>query len=161
MKSVPHTVRKGAAPVRERLKFLDRKVLHAVVATESGGSPYTSLVAFALTEDARGLIFATPRDSQKYRNILKNRNVSCMIDNRENTARDYLKAEAVTITGTAAPVRQGKKRQQLGLLLIKKHPPLKRFIGDPSTALILVRAERCLHAGSFQSVSIWDVKHKS
>jgi len=153
--AIPATTTRGTVPVLSRLKHLDRTQRHAVLATSSNDRPHASLVAFALTPDRQGLLFATPRGTKKYRNMIGNNRVSLVIDNRENSKEDYLKAEAFTIFGRAREVRQKEARTALAGVLIRKHPALREFIAAPTTALILVRIERCLHVGRFQMVTQW------
>jgi nitroimidazol reductase NimA-like FMN-containing flavoprotein (pyridoxamine 5'-phosphate oxidase superfamily) len=152
-KAIPHNVQKGRISVIKRLKKLNSQEPHAVLATELKGNPYTSLVAYALTPDGKGIIFATPRKTRKYKNILKNKNVSLLLDNRTNTTRDYLGAEAVTILGKARAVRRGKEYATLAGILANKHPGLQDFIHSPSTALILIEIHQCIHVSRFQTVS--------
>jgi hypothetical protein len=155
MQNIPFNKTGGNVDVLERLRVLNKKQRHAVLATDAAGKPYTSLVAFALTADARGALFATPRKTSKYKNILKNRNVSLLIDTRSNSARAYMKSEAVTILGAAVPVRRGKRWNDLSEILIKKHPQLTGFVRSPSSALIFVAVNKVIHAGKFQTVTEW------
>jgi len=155
MGAIPATTSKGAVSVLTRLKRLDRTQRHAVLATALNDRPHASLVAFALTPDRRGLLFATPKRTTKYRNMNKNSRISLVIDNRGNNNDDYLRAEALTIIGRAREVRQKQVRNILTAVLTRKHPALKEFITAPTTALMLVRIERCLHIGRFQTVSEW------
>jgi uncharacterized pyridoxamine 5'-phosphate oxidase family protein len=141
--------------VPERLRFLDETQLHAVLATSSGKKPYTSIVAFAVTEGLEGVLFATPRGTTKYRNILKNGSVSLLIDSRSNDQSSYLSAESLTIDGEARPVRKSRKRSDLAKVLTRKHPRLKLFVNDPDTALVFVAIHECIHVTGFQSKSIW------
>jgi nitroimidazol reductase NimA-like FMN-containing flavoprotein (pyridoxamine 5'-phosphate oxidase superfamily) len=142
--------------VPERLGALNASQLHAVLCTVGDDcAPYASLVAYALTPDLKGLLFASPRATTKYRNILGNGNVSLLIDSRTNTGGDYLSAEAVTITGTARPLRKGRRREELSKLLVKKHPDLRKFLSAEGTALVLVEIAECLHVTGFQSVTRW------
>jgi uncharacterized pyridoxamine 5'-phosphate oxidase family protein len=145
---------KGRADVPQRLKIIDRKQRHAVLATLSGNKPYTSLIAFALMPETRGVVFATPKKTQKYRNIIKNKNVSILINTAKNIAKDYKNAEAVTIQGNACYVT-GKKRTELANILAIKHPDLKPFINSASTALVMVEIQYCVHVSSFQQVTEW------
>jgi hypothetical protein len=62
---IPDRVKKGSAPILERLNALDKGQLHAVLATALDGQPYTSMIAYALTPDKKGILFATPRKTQK------------------------------------------------------------------------------------------------
>lgn len=155
-KTLPHKPVRGTADVPARLRALDRAELHAVLSTAAGGAPYSSLVAFALAPDSRGLVFATPKASRKYRNILKNKNVSLLIDTRSNSAPDYLGAEALTVEGTARPLRKGRRREELLRLLTGKHPPLSDFLLSEGTALVFVDIRRCTHVTGFQSVTRWE-----
>jgi len=154
---IPDRVTKGTTFIPDRLRILDKIQPHAVLATESEGKPYTSLIAYALTPDIKGLIFITPKSTRKYKNILKNKHVSLLIDTRTNTPRDYMGAESVTILGNAHRVRRGKNKTRLSGIFVKKHARLKKIITSPETALILVEITDCIHVTKFQSVSIWKV----
>jgi len=153
--SIPDRVKKGTVPVLERLNAMDKDQLHAVLATELDGQPYTSMIAYALSPDKKGIVFATPRKTQKYKNILKNNRVSLLIDTRSNTEKDYMSAESLTILGNAIPVRKGEKWSKLAGVLIRKHPNLNEIIHSPETKLIFVKITRCIHVTRFQTVSEW------
>jgi uncharacterized pyridoxamine 5'-phosphate oxidase family protein len=156
--SVPHKTTRGDVPVLDRLSALDQTERHAVLATASAGQPHASLVAFALARVQGGLLFATPRRTLKYRNLLKNPKIALLIDSRSNTDKDYLGAEAMTIIGKARPLRRGRLRDELADTLLAKHPHLGDFIRAPSTALILVEPEKILHVSRFQEVSTWSAR---
>ncbi len=157
-KPIPSKVSKGFESVPDRLLVLNRTQMHTVLATDFDGQPYTSLIAYTLTPDMKGVVFATPKSTRKYENILKNRRVSLLIDTRSNTERDYMGAESVTILGNAYPIRRGKKWSELAEIFKKKHPKLAEFIESPETALVLIKITRCIHVTQFQSVSEWHVK---
>ena len=157
MEKLPFLKNQGKVNVQERLRILNKKQRHAVLATDADGQPYTSLVAFALTPDREGILFATPKKTGKYRNIMKNRKVSIMIDTRSNSARGYMQSEALTILGTAIPVRRGKQWNEMAGILINKHPQLEEFVRAHSTALVLVAFKKVLHTGRFQSVTAWEL----
>ncbi len=157
-KAVPHEKQSGQVVVAERLRALDRQERHGVLATDAGGQPYTSLVAYAFSPGLTGVLFATPRETQKYRNLLKNPKVSVLINTRTNTAADYLQAEAVTIIGVARPLPPGKEREALAAHFLQKHPDLRDFVRSPPTALVRVAVRRYIHVGRFQEVSEWTVQ---
>lgn len=152
---LPIKVSRGNVSVLERLRLLDKTQRHAVLASDSDGQPYTSLIAYALTSDMNGIVFATPKSTSKYKNILKNSRVSLLIDTRSNTAKDYMDAESVTILGNAQQVKRSKKRSELSSILIKKHPKLSEFIDSPEVALVLIEIIKCIQVTRFQSVSEW------
>jgi heme iron utilization protein len=153
--AIPDRVKKGTVPVFERLIALDKDQLHAVLATESDGQPYTSMIAYAITPDNKGIVFATPRKTQKYKNVLNNDRVSILIDTRSNTEKDYMSAESLTILGNATLVRKGEKWSELKKVLIRKHPKLNKIIHSPETRLIFVKITKCIHVTRFQTVSEW------
>jgi nitroimidazol reductase NimA-like FMN-containing flavoprotein (pyridoxamine 5'-phosphate oxidase superfamily) len=155
--NVPTITKKGSVSVPERLKVFDRREHFAVLATDDNGRPYTSLVSYAMTPGLNEVIFATPRGTQKYRNILQSKDVALLIDNRNETGKKtIMEAEAVTIVGIARPLRRGKKWNEIAAIFLKKHPGLEVFIKAETTALIVVEATRCIHVGQFQTVSVWD-----
>lgn len=153
---IPSTTRNGFVVVSERLKVFNKTRFFAVLATNDNGQPYTSLISFAVTPDLKKVIFATPKQTRKYRNILNSKNVALLIDNRSNTSKNLMETEAITIMGEARSVRRGKIRDELAALFLKKHPDLDEFIQSKTTALIVVDAVRCIHVGKFQTISVWE-----
>ena len=143
----------GTVDVTERLSQMNITQRHAVLATVSDAGPYTSLVDFAMTPDMKNVVFATPKTTNKYRHIQKNKHVSLLIDTRKNTDSDYRKAETANLIGTAKPIKKGKRWDELSKILITKHPILKKFVHAPTTVLILVEVRRRLHVSRFQTIS--------
>jgi nitroimidazol reductase NimA-like FMN-containing flavoprotein (pyridoxamine 5'-phosphate oxidase superfamily) len=155
---IPSKTKDGSVPVPDRLRSFDKTQYFGVLATNDNGQPYTSLISFAITPDLKKVIFATPKDTRKYKNILNSRNVAILIDNRSNTRKNLMATEAITIIGTARHVRRGKLRDELAVIFVKKHPDLEEFIHADATALIAVEATRCIHVGKFQTISVWDCR---
>lgn len=153
---IPVTVQKGTISVPERLKVFDREEFFAVLATDDNGKPYTSLVAYALTADLKRVIFATPKDTSKYRNILNSKHVTLLMDNRTQSKQNLLETEVITVIGTAKPVRRGKAWNEFAGVFLRKHPGLESFLASSTSALIVVEVIRCIHAGRFQTISIWE-----
>ena len=121
---IPVTTRKGRAHVQERLAHFDRLERFAVLATDNEGHPYTSLIAFAVTPDLKQVVFATPKATRKYRNIVKGKHVALLLDNRAREKKDVMSAEAITIVGLACPLRKGARRDEMAALFLEKHPDL-------------------------------------
>ncbi|MEN6317854.1 MAG: pyridoxamine 5'-phosphate oxidase family protein [Syntrophaceae bacterium] len=153
---IPSTTKNGSIAVSERLKVFNEKQFFAVLATNDNGQPYTSLISFAITPDLTKVIFATPKETRKYKNIVNSKRVAILIDNRSNTRKNLMETEAITIIGDARLVRRGKNRDELVALFLKKHPDLEDFIQSKTTALIVVDAVRCIHVGKFQTISVWE-----
>ena len=97
-------------------------------------------MAFAETEDLKGLVFTTFRDTRKYRDIMSEPRVALLIDNRSNEESDFSDALAVTATGRAEEVMGGERKRLLSVYLAK-HPQLAKFAGSPDSALVRVVVE--------------------
>jgi nitroimidazol reductase NimA-like FMN-containing flavoprotein (pyridoxamine 5'-phosphate oxidase superfamily) len=154
--ALPAVPRRGAADVPARLAAIDRVRRHAALATDAGGRPYLSLVAFALAPGGAAVLFATPRDSRKFRNLRRNPRVALLLDTRGEGDRDYRGAEAITVSGRASVLRAGSPRwREAELALRSKHPALARFFRAATTALVSVGIEEAVHVGGFQRVTTW------
>ncbi len=125
----------------------------AVLATSDEGRPYASLIAFALTPDLTTIVFATRTATRKYKNMMHQRSVSVLIDDRFQTPEDLSRAQAVTLVGTARPVRAGSRRAKYAKLLSDRHPKLAGFIDEPGTAVVAVAVEEAIHVTQFQNVA--------
>ena len=125
----------------EELLELVKKVFNsqrfAVLATQSEGQPYSSLIAFADADNLRSLIFVTSRDTRKYSNTQANRKVAVLIDSRTNQASDLQSVVAITAVGTIEEVSESN-RDYLSGIYLSKHPQLADFLNKPSNALMKV-----------------------
>jgi nitroimidazol reductase NimA-like FMN-containing flavoprotein (pyridoxamine 5'-phosphate oxidase superfamily) len=153
---IPNKTKNGSVAVSERLRVFNESQFFGVLATDDNGQPYTSLISFAITPDLKKVIFATPKKTRKYKNILNANKAAILIDNRSNTRKNLMATEAITIIGTARHIRRGKTRDEFAALFLKKHPDLEEFIQSDTTALIVLQAYRCIHVGKFQTISVWD-----
>jgi hypothetical protein len=133
-----------------RIRALFKSQTLAVLATIYESNPYCNLVAFAETSDCKSLIFATNRNTSKYRNLLINRQVSLLIDDRTNLSDDFGKNIAITALGLAEEVSPEEK-SFFAELLIFKHPDIADFINGSYNAIFKVRISDYIIAG-FDSV---------
>lgn len=155
---IPSRTTKGTMPIPGRLRAMNESQSFGVLATDDNGQPYTSLVSFAITPDLKTIIFATPRDTKKFKNILGTGKVAILIDTRTETRKKLMKTEAITIIGRARHVPRGKRWDRLAATYLEKHPDLEEFVQSDTTALIAVKAARCIHVGRFQSISVWNCR---
>jgi hypothetical protein len=145
-----------AAEDRNILDELCRSQQLAVLATNSGNAPYTSLVAFAATPDLHFFYFMTARNTRKWTHLEGNRQVSLLIDNRQNTSADFSQAAAATLLGSAAELH-GQAREAALTLFLEKHPGLSEFANALDTALLQIQADRIYLVTRFQNVSEYHV----
>jgi nitroimidazol reductase NimA-like FMN-containing flavoprotein (pyridoxamine 5'-phosphate oxidase superfamily) len=135
----------------DTLKTLLRTQPLAALATQRGGHPYSSLVAFAASEDLRRVMFVTSRATTKYGNLSAEPYVSLLIDSRTHSVEDFTTGAAVTVLGRAAEIGNEQKSELLEIFL-RKHPHLDAFARSPSTALCGVDVETYILVTRFQHV---------
>lgn len=138
--------------IEDKLKELLFSQRLGVLATQRGEGPYTSLVAFACSEDLRHIAFATPRTTRKFANILSNSRVSFFVDNRSNEASDFREAIGVTASGS---VREIRKNRNYGLLklYLGKHPQLESFLYSRTCGFLCIDVESFYFVERFQNVT--------
>jgi uncharacterized protein YhbP (UPF0306 family) len=148
---------KESSSVSETENFMSklRKLINstqlAVLATEHSGEPYASLVAFAVTENLREILFATSTATRKFSYLKINNRIALLVDNRSNSIEDFQNATAVTILGTASVLEEDERRRYLKLYL-SKLPHLSGFAESPTCALILVKVSSYYLVDHFQNV---------
>jgi len=123
-----------------------------VLATQGDEYPYCTLVAYAISEDLREIIFATIRDTRKYRNIKKTPRVSLLIDSRTNQVNDFRDVEALTAVGSAQEISDELKSGYLRGYL-EKHPSLEGFAKAPDCALMKIQVAKYILVQHFQNVT--------
>jgi uncharacterized pyridoxamine 5'-phosphate oxidase family protein len=144
----------------KRVRDLFKSQKLAVLATINEIQPYCNLVAFAETMDCKSLIFTTNRNTSKYRNLLNNRQVSLLIDDRSNLSGGFGKNVAITVLGLAEELT-AEEKPYFADLLISKHPDLTSFIKGSDNALFKVRINDYIVAGfeSVEKLHIEDTQH--
>jgi heme iron utilization protein len=142
---------KGLNKIKGDLKQLLQSQPLAVLATQQGGQPYASLVAFSSSKDLKRLYFATSRSTRKYAGLSTDPRVALLVDNRSNKPSDFRLAMAATATGKAAEVVPSE-RQMAADLHLAKHPHLKDFVNSPTCALCEIRVRTFFVVTRFQSV---------
>lgn len=122
-----------------------------VLATHGPTYPYTTLVAVTVTNDLERVLFATPKSTRKYANILRDSHVSLLSDNRSNQEDDFHQALALTVLGRAEEL-DGPMRHDMATLYLSVHPYLEDFITSPTTALFAINVQKYILVRQFQNV---------
>ena len=140
-----------AGKIRSALENLFKSQNLAVLATHNHGQPYTSLVAFAGSEDLKALYFVTGQATRKYENLMGDPRAAMMIDNRSNAPADIADAMAATATGSVDIISENERIKRLSIYL-QKHPHLAEFAKSPSTRLIRLNVFCYYVVNRFQNV---------
>lgn len=124
----------------------------AVLATEGDGQPHASLIAITPFGNFRQLIFATYRNTRKYRNLLHNSKVAVLIEGLNVRMKGLKESVALTIIGHSEEISIEENEVAFNTHL-KRHPEMESFMLSSDCALIMVIAQ------SFQVVNgINDIK---
>ena len=112
----------------------------AVLATESRGQPHSSLIAITPLGNFRQLIFATYRNTLKYRNLANNSKVAVLIENRDANINDHQKSIVLTIIGHTEEIsiEENEAAYQSHL---KRHPEMESFMQSSDCVLIRIIAQ--------------------
>jgi len=128
----------------------------AVLSTESDGQPHASLVAITPAEGHRHLIFATYRDTRKYRNLVDNSKVAVFIDGRELAASDPREGFVLTALGLAEEVGNAGHDAALRAHL-ERHPDLDSFLRSADCALFRVTVGAYQIVRGIDDVRWWSI----
>lgn len=143
--------------VKTQLQQLLETQKYAVLATDNHGQPYTSLMAYSVTDDLRAFILMTERGRLKYENIITNPRVAIMVDNRQNLGSDLDVTIAVTAQGVAEEIT-GAACQQWRAFCLARHPALQTFADSPDCAVIRVCVTSYVIVREFQRVLEWRIE---
>jgi len=137
--------------LRQKVAQLLNSQKLAVLSTHDRGHPYSSLIAFAASEDLTRILFTTPEYTRKYANLRADPRVSLLIDSRTHRDADFHQAVAATALGTASDTN---KAVAGGLLdqYVARHPYLDGFVAAATTRVIEVTIQRYYLVERFQNV---------
>ena len=137
--------------MREQIDDLLSEQPLAVLSTQRNGQPYSSLMAFAHTNDLSVIVVATGKSTRKYQNIIRDSRVSLLVDNRSNNEEDFHAAAALTILGVAKNI-ESSERQAFEKIYLERHPYLQKFLKAPTTSFIKIEVQCYLMVSRFQNV---------
>jgi nitroimidazol reductase NimA-like FMN-containing flavoprotein (pyridoxamine 5'-phosphate oxidase superfamily) len=135
---------------RTALRRLLSGARFAALATCAGSRPHACLVAVAPGQDPNTLLFATLRNTRKYRNLKANPRAALLLDERPRGRRRT--GAAVTATGHARELR-GAGRDRALTLLVGLHRDLAGFARAPDCAVFALRVDRFRLATGVRAVS--------
>jgi hypothetical protein len=148
-------VSKGDPPLKNVIGRLLGEQPYAVLCTQGEGQPYGSLVALAVTDDLKAMVFTTPKATRKYRLLCQCDHVALVVDSRSTQSDDMMQIEALTATGRATEMTDSEDIARYSRLLLARHVQLGSFVAAPSTALFRVDVVRYFHVTRFQEVREW------
>lgn len=123
--------------INEYIGYILSTSRFAVLATEGNGQPHTSLIAITSVENFSQLIFATYRNTLKYRNLRQNNKVAVLVEGEHVNSKGLKESVVLTIIGHTQEINIEENEASFQAHL-KQHPELESFMHSPDCALILV-----------------------
>lgn len=139
-------------PLMDKIRNLFAVTRLAVLATDDDGSPYTSLVAFAASDNLREIYFATSKETRKYHYLKANCRVAFLVDNRSETGGDFREGIAVTILGMATELHNAERESALASY-VANLPDLADFVSSPTCALFRATVSSYSLVEEFEKIS--------
>lgn len=112
----------------------------AVLATVSDDQPHASLIAITPFNGFRQLIFATYRNTRKFRNLAVNCKVAVLIEGENEDRAGIQDGYVITAYGIAQELNMEENDKALQAHLLK-YPELLSFTREPDCALLLVNVD--------------------
>jgi general stress protein 26 len=122
--------------------FLKERDL-CVLATCADGKPHCSLMAYITDEAAETVYMTTLRDTQKFKNVSENPQVSLLVDDRGGEGRRG-ETQALTVSGTFCPMEELVAREAILARMAQKHGHLDRLLQHPEVEVLRIRLESFL-----------------
>lgn len=135
----------------EQMKSLAREQNICVLATDAGGKPYCSLMAYVTDDACREIYMVTHSRTKKYQNLINNPAVSLLIDSRKNSPRR--RVTALTVEGSFHHIEEKAKENRVEKILLEAHPHLADFLSHEDAVIL------CIKIGSFLLLNGIDEAH--
>ena len=125
--------------IKEYIEEVLKASRFAVLATEGDGHPHASLIAITPFGKSRQLIFATYRNTLKYRNLEHNNKVAVLIEGEYVNMNGLNESVVLTIIGHTEEISISDNEAACQAHL-KRHPEMKSFMLSSDCAIIMVIA---------------------
>ena len=136
-------------------RVLDRNRL-AVLATQHGGQPHASLMAFTPIEGLRYIIFATYRGTLKYQSLAEDGRVAVLVDDGDGDGTRRRGRVVLTAIGEAVEIPDEERPAHIAAHLAR-HPDLSEFLRSPDCVLVRVAVAAYQVVGGIDDVEWYHV----
>jgi len=128
----------------------------AVLATEGDGRPHASFIAITPMESYRVLVFATYRNTQKYRNLTQNRNVALLIESGSYNSSEQRDSFVLTAFGHSEEIRI-EDHEDVFNAHLAWHPDLMLFMGEEDCTLVRIKVNSYQVVRGIDDVEWWTI----
>jgi hypothetical protein len=126
-----------------------------LASTGPDGNPHCSILAFIPTDELTGIVFATARNTRKYRYLMEHGKVSFFVDNRHPEQAELLSITGIEILGRVREL-SGRERFDCQSRYAIRHPDLTDFVCADNSALMYLAVERYEMVDHFQHMRVFE-----
>jgi nitroimidazol reductase NimA-like FMN-containing flavoprotein (pyridoxamine 5'-phosphate oxidase superfamily) len=128
----------------ERMKEILKQNGLCVLATCLDDKPHCSLMAYITDPEARFVYMVTQKSTKKWTNVMRNPQVSLLVDTRMHAASEKTTIQALTVSGIAEPVEDEPIKKSILERIAAGHPHLKEISRRPDAEVVAVKVESML-----------------
>lgn len=129
----------------------------AVLATEGDGQPHASFIAITPMENYRALVFATYRNTQKYRNLTNNGKVALLVESGYSGSETQQDSFVLTAFGHVEEIRTEDHKAVFNAHL-EWHPDLLSFLQTNDCTLVRIKVDTYQVVRGIDDVEWWSIK---
>lgn len=118
----------------------------AIIITQGAQWATATMQAFAETSEL-DLLFIMG-DTEKFQNLLKNPNVTVVIDARDKGEIPTFRVNRATVYGTATEIPRGAEWDMMQALFVSKDPFEKPFFDNSGLKMVRVKPKRISFSGA-------------
>ncbi|KAF0194772.1 MAG: pyridoxamine 5'-phosphate oxidase-like protein [Bacteroidetes bacterium] len=128
----------------------------AVLATEGDGRPHASFIAITPMESYRVLVFATYRNTQKYRNLTRNGNAALLIESGSYDNNEQRDSFVLTAFGHTEEIRI-EDHEAVFNAHLAWHPDLLSFMQAEDCILVRIKVNTYQVVRGIDDVEWWTI----
>jgi len=124
----------------EKIKAIVKGNNLCVLATVSEGKPHCSLMSYISDEEGHVVYLVSHKETKKYANVMKNHDVSLLIDTREGEkGGKRMDIKALTVSGEFQAIKDPGEKELARTRFLKRHPHLKDFLNDAGVEIFSIK----------------------
>ncbi|MEH6358932.1 MAG: pyridoxamine 5'-phosphate oxidase family protein [Pseudomonadales bacterium] len=139
------------ADLYNEIKDILSTQVQCVLATVDDLQPCLHLMAYGFSEDLSEIYLASYADTRKVRNMLIQREVALLWDNRTSNHQDHVDGFALNASGKATML-EGELYKSVSQLLLDRNPTLEALLSNDKTAVFSVDVSSYVFAKGYTSV---------
>lgn len=115
-----------------------------VLCTVGDGNPHCSLMTYIISDDMSVVYMISNQDSKKFKNLLRNPNVSILVDTRQDHSNPIeKKIKSVTFEGIHQPIEQ-EEIKEIKTHLAQDHLELNKILNSPGCTVFGIKLKSFL-----------------